>query len=304
MKRLYFTLVMAMAIITLQAQRLIAVKGANTDAVVQTLDEAITVAEAGDVIYLPGGVAYTISDTIKKPIHIIGTGYNKEITRATLVSIIRDSIIIGAEAKGTIIEGVWINNTGNFHIYADETILRRCLIRKQLDFKSSKNCLIINCIAAHTIGSNVTAYNSVFSGYIYWVLDLYDIRNWGLDLDDSEINNCIVYFFKGANNSIVNNTIWNYSNNGHLDFQDCLNASIGATCKGVNTANFTTHYNQDFHLKDSIANLYPNLGIYKGAYPWKDGGQPITPHIEENNSYLDVQNQKFKLRVKVKAQSN
>ncbi len=301
MKKQLLTLaLLLLTTVTLQAQtRLIAVKGKTTNTVVRTLDEAIEVAKAGDRIYLPGG-SFHISDTLKKTVHIIGTGYNDKIPRATLPTHIFNDIYIGKEAKGTIIEGVSISSQGNFHIYADQTILRRCKIGNSIYFKSSKGCQIINCITRRVIGRYLFVHNSFISNSKYY----------SYDFKYSEINNSIINYISYEGN-VITNSIYGYNNSSTNTLHTCLKNSAVVTPgtaelrKIFKTAKSNSFFDltNDYHLQDSIAEKYPNLGIYKGQYPWKDGGQPITPHIEENNSYLDVQEQKFKLRVKVKAQS-
>lgn len=298
MKKTLLTLLLVGSTLLLHAQaRLIAVKGKSTNTVAKNLDEAIKVAKSGDVIYLPGGV-YSFSDTIQKKIHIIGTGYNNQIPRATLPTYINNNLIIGKQAEGTIIEGVAISNTGNFHIYADNVILRRCDIHKRIDFKSSRYGQIINCILSQIDGQYLTVHNSLIRYQFY--------------ADYSEISNSIVREFYNAKNNVAINTIWGgSSSNSQIHFTACYynNSAIYHGNKAELAKIFKNSPSNDFHnlsnnyqLTDSMTNLYPNLGIYHGEYPWKDGGQPITPHIEENKSYLDVPSQLFRLNVKVKAQ--
>lgn len=298
MKRIILTIAMAAVMIAMHAQvRLIAVKGSTTNTVVKTLDKAIEVAKSGDVIYLPGG-AFTVSDTINKPVHIIGTGYNGEIPRATLTTNIMGNLYIGSAAQGMIIEGVNIGSRGTFTIKADETILRRCKIHKYVNFNNCRDGQIINCITASVDGKYIHVYNSLIKYF---------------HADNSELSNSIVYRFSSAETCIAQNVIYgSSSSSSSVDFMHSIHnysaiygnnsAELAKLFKNKPTNDFFNLKN-NYQLTDSIANAHPQLGIYKGVYPWKDGGQPISPHIEENNSYLDVQNQQFKLRVKVKAQS-
>lgn len=299
MKKTLLTLLLVGSTLLLHAQaRLIAVKGKSTNTVAKNLDDAIKVAKAGDVIYLPGGV-YGITDTIQKKIHIVGTGYNSQIARATRPSYINGNLIIGKQAEGTIIEGIATDNGSNLHIYADNVILRRCAIYKTIDFsKSSRYGQIINCIAYKIDGQYLTVHNSLV---------------YSFDAAHSEISNSIIRRFKFADNNVAINTIWgeNYQNRSTVHFTACYHNknAIDYGYKGELAKIFKNSPSNDFYnlsnnyqLTDSLTNLYPNLGIYHGEYPWKDGGQPITPHIEENKSYLDVPSQLFRLNVKVKAQ--
>lgn len=297
MKKSIIFLVLLCTTITLNAQtRLIAVKGKNTDTVVKTFSNALKVAKEGDVIYLPGG-SYVLGE-IKKKVHILGAGYNDTIPRATLPTTILGNLVIAKEANGTIIEGLTVPE--NVYCKASEVIFRRCKMNKTMYFEpsTSKNCQIINCIVDSVSDSsrNVQAYNSVFNQFY---------ANY------SEINNCIVYTFWGSNVSSSESTAHGViygQYTSRVDFTQSYklpslgNSSLAKVFKNKPDTRVLNLAN-NYQLNDSIAKAHPQLGIYKGQYPWKDGGQPITPHIEENNSYLDVQSQTFKLRVKVRAQS-
>ncbi len=297
MKKVLFTIVIAIVCVTLQAQtRLIAVKGETTNTVVETLDEAITTAQAGDKIYLPGG-AFSVSDTIQKKIYIIGSGYNDRIPRVTLPTIIMGDLYVGTNAQETIIEGLAFDNTGSFHIMADDVLLRRCEIFKTVKFKACENGQIIHCITNWIEGEHINIYNSLVKG--------------SYAKNSSIFNSIIKYCY--TTYSMFQNSIYGNLNSSHNSYINCYR-NYNGICNGNATelakifrnspTNNFFNLENNYQLTDSLVNIYPNLGIYKMMYPWKDGGQPINPHIEENNSYLDAQAQQFKLRVKVKAQSN
>ena len=73
MKKIHFIAVALMATITTWAQNIAVVSPSNVTKVRQTLDEAISEAEDGSIIYLPGGGFQIKDETIitKKTISII-----------------------------------------------------------------------------------------------------------------------------------------------------------------------------------------------------------------------------------------
>src|ERR1017187_10532 len=67
------------------AQNLIAVQHGGTNTFYTTIDSAITMANSGDNVYIPGGYFNFTSGTIiiNKPLNIFGVGYNMDSTMAT-----------------------------------------------------------------------------------------------------------------------------------------------------------------------------------------------------------------------------
>ena len=87
MKNLNKTIVMvicalAMLCTKLNAQNLVALQSGNTSTFYTTIDDAITAANNGDFIYVPGGV-WAINNQIHKGVNIVGVGYNGDSTTAT-----------------------------------------------------------------------------------------------------------------------------------------------------------------------------------------------------------------------------
>lgn len=296
MKHLFTFLATLLFTVTFAQQQLIAIKGTTTDAIATTLEEAINIAQPNDKIYLPGG-NYTLNDSIQKPLHIIGTGYNHLIPRATPITTITSVLKIGSQASGAILEGVKLTN----NIYCASNNISFKNIYQSIDnmirfyIKSGKeNILFSNCIIRwiHPYsGENLVNFNinnSIINTIFY--------------LNNSTIKNSIVGIISNSNNlDIYNSLIANLQLSNLVNLYNSVFTLYSSYFSNANLSDFTI-INNNFTLTSSCP--IQNIGVYFGQYPWKDGGQPINPHIEENNSFLDVQNEQFKLKVKVVPQTN
>ncbi|MBN9313611.1 MAG: hypothetical protein BGO40_12170 [Chryseobacterium sp. 39-10] len=312
MKKQLFTFFISLWTAAVFAQQNpIAVKGATTDLLASTLDEAIELAHPNDKIYLPGGT-FTLNDSIQKPIHIIGTGYDHTIPRATPITVFSSSINIGSQAMGTIIEGVRIN--GDINVMADYVTLRNIYGGAVRIKPEMEQTTIIRAVAygisnsnygASTLNAtNVNVYNSIIMGSFTRVSNSY-VRN-SITSYPNNVGGCSFIY---CSNIIVENSICAGDNWYGIAYSSD-NISLVNSLTSWDFVNFPptsnqsppNFFNSDFHLSPTAP--IQDIGVYYGDYPWKDGGQPINPHIEQNNSFLDVQNEQFKLKVKVVPQTN
>ena len=90
MKRILSIAVALVATITAGAQNIAVVNSSNTTKIYQTLDEAITEAEDGSIIYLPGG-GFQVTDNavIDKQLTIMGVSHRGDtdnVDGATVIS--------------------------------------------------------------------------------------------------------------------------------------------------------------------------------------------------------------------------
>lgn len=311
MKLLVLPIVLFITIGLNAQQPLIAIKGSVTDTIAFTLQQAIDIAQPNDKIYLPGGT-YSLTDSIQKNVHIIGTGFDHQIERLLPVTIFTNNILIGSQSNGLIIEGVKINN--DLRIFSYNVSVKRCLIMNNL-ILGSNNITIINVFVANkltganpTTGVNYNSFNIIVSNSLFCGIDF---------INNSTINNSIIgpHFgttaaVRSCHNLIITNTILSsLSIQTNPNFNH-YSSNIVFQNSFQNTGFFNnfslsiplSYFNSDFSL--IVSPETSNIGVYHGDFPWKDGGQPINPHILENNSFLDVQNEEFKLRVKVVPQTN
>jgi hypothetical protein len=330
-----FTLLASFIISSIFAQqKLIAVKGTVTDTIATSLDQAITLAQPGDIIYLPGGF-YGYAAPIEKKVHIIGTGFQdgQNVMGRTAIN---GSLTLGAGANGSTFEGLYLTDwfTQTQGCTSDNITIKRCNMMGTIQVSNSSyiNSHFINCVVRlsmylgehySTMGQNNFIQNCI-------------ITNWVYRTNSSTIENCLLVGVSESTNSFVKKNVF-YRNDGACD---AISNSTGlvlennlfkANCYSgynygstISTESNTTQYPElsdvfvnvpvtpffnfnptyDYHLKSPYTTTPADVGIYAGDFPWKDGSLPIIPNIEKNESYLDVQNGVFKLKVKVVPQTH
>ncbi|MBV7439893.1 hypothetical protein KRX57_00495 [Weeksellaceae bacterium TAE3-ERU29] len=314
MKKTFTFLVLFCALAIFAQNRVIAIKGPQTDAIATTLQEAVNLAKANDVIYMPDGI-YEL-ETLDKPVHIIGTGYNPNVEKATSVTRINTdgkTLKITEAASGSILEGAEFHNIEFTEGKAHDVTMKR---------------ILANNIKGY--GENGYAKNNTFIEVM--------VKNRLEYFKNSYVYNSVARFFNNIDNSLIKNCTgssvnayysggWNYSAT-YPSYYSMSNTiienSIGVhtynlnNCTLVNThftndwnkfkalfknvTSDTPAYTQDYHFAEdaSISGAdISKMGIYNGDYPWKENAHPFAPMVKEDNSYLDVQNEQFKIKVRV-----
>ncbi|MBQ8128011.1 MAG: hypothetical protein IJ176_06405 [Prevotella sp.] len=126
MKRILSFAVALAATATAMAQNIAVVSPSNETDIYQTLDEAITNATDGSVIYLPGG-GFTISDNTKinKRLTIMGVSHRGDTDNADGASIISGKLQFDRGSSGSAVIGAYIS--GNVEIDSVQNItVRKC----------------------------------------------------------------------------------------------------------------------------------------------------------------------------------
>jgi len=112
----------------LKSQGVIALTTAGGQTTIYNLFEtALSNANNGDYIYLPGGT-FNLSSDIKKGVNIIGVGHYPDSTAFTNRTIIEGNLNIGAGASNALIEGLYVVGNINFkgNERTDNVVIRRC----------------------------------------------------------------------------------------------------------------------------------------------------------------------------------
>lgn len=306
MKKTFTFLALFCALAIFAQNRVIAIKGPQTDAIATTLQEAVNLAKANDVIYLPDGI-YEL-ETLDKPVHIIGTGYNTTIAKATGVTRINTdgkTLKITEAASGSILEGTEFYNIEFTEGKAHDVTMKRILANNINGGSGAKNNTFIEVMVKGYLQhfKNSYVYNSVAKFF-------YNINN-------SLIKNCIGSSFADwrhssfyssymqLSNTIIENSIGVYTyglSNCTLVNTHFTNSRDKFKALFKNVTSDTPAYTQDYHFAEdaSISGAdISKMGIYNGDYPWKENAYPFAPMVKEDNSYLDVQNEQFKIKVRV-----
>jgi hypothetical protein len=316
MKRLFCltTLLLALSV-SLSAQKALLHSGGNVQVFTGTdaLVSAYNASAAGDTIYLSGHTFNTVE--FYKTLVIYGAGHYPDSTQATGKTFINGNVHLREEADNFHIEGVEI--TGNLAFGNNESVnglvVKYCKINgtvnvpgnlsnpstnlalignvfNTLDIPNAENVLISNNIInalSNTNGNNISNNVFLWKAYAY------------VEYGGGENNHHIII---GNNNQIQNNIfiqpnrVWGNGNtfknnifkNSSQDFG--LTPTITGNYTGissetvfVNQMDNTFDYAHDYHLQSPATYLGTDgtqIGIYGGAFPYKEGAVPSNPHIE------------------------
>ena len=166
--------------------------------------------------------------------------------------------------------------------------------------------------------SNIALLNNVIKSPVSY-LSSSEIRN-NIFLENASLS---------ANNSVISNNVFsgNYvSASSNTQWFNNLNAGIngGPTSNGntgsgnyldnlalssifINYSPSNTFYQNDFHVINPayLGNDGTPVGIYGGAFPWKEGSLPFTPHIRSKTIGATTNpDGTLNINITVKAQGN
>jgi len=136
----------------LQSQNYIAVQHGSTLTQYTTLDAAITGAQDGDNVYIPGG-SFNLSVDIFKKLFIYGAGYYPGMTSVTNETIIQNSLTVTSGADGGLLTGVHITGTMKFGTAVSNQIVNDYSVRR---------CKIDGALALSFDGSTTTSSNNFY----------------------------------------------------------------------------------------------------------------------------------------------
>ena len=119
MKKLFAFAVALAATITAGAQNIAVVNPSNSTSIYQTLDEAIIKAEAGSIIYIPGGgFAVTDNAKIDKKLTIMGVSHRGDTDNVDGATIISGNLNFVKGSSHSAVLGVYVS--GNVNIATKE----------------------------------------------------------------------------------------------------------------------------------------------------------------------------------------
>lgn len=300
---------------------------------------AYTAAQSGDTLYLSGGTFFPPTAGFDKKLMIFGAGHYADSALVTGKTFISGNVIFSENADQSYIEGVEIN--GNITVTNNNSVnsftIKRCRVIGNIIFDgdlstpSTNLALIGNVLMGNVSIVNVT--NAMISNNIF---------NAGLlNTNGNQISNNVFlsnvdifdyYVFSGNNNTFSNNIcIYTYNNGfaqsgstGNFYYNNLFVApsptfGITPTYIGnytnvaqanifVNQTGSTFNYSHDYHLKSPETYLGTDatqVGIYGGAFPYKEGAVPLNPHIQIKNisPSTDV-NGDLQIQIQVKAQND
>lgn len=305
------------------SQNLIAVQNGNTPAFFTALDSAITQAQNGDTLFLPGG-GFTISVPISKSIHIVGVGHHPDSTTATNRTLISGQLNLQSGADNGSITGIYFTSAYfsggggsgqiNFASVLNGYKITRCYISGGISATNAQNLVIQENIIYSYSGNwwsiNISEGSSLITNNI--ILGRVNTINSLIKNNDFLF---MQYFSASAlesrNSTIENNvfqpgTQWAYNFNSiflnNLNFGENSINSNGSQGSGnlfiyepldSIFVNYSTSipdwvYASNFRIRPNLPFVNggtdgTQLGIYGGSFPWKEGSVPFNPHVQFKN---------------------
>lgn len=291
MKTLVLSLFFSFFLVTIQAQQISVISPAGTTVLFNDLNTAISSAEAGSTIYIPGG-GFQISDETKitKKLTIIGAGYRADTENtdggtmisgnirfekgsdySTLMGIhLSSDVIIGLQDRP--ISNILIRycNISSLKVHGAENInihVNQSYVRASVNGGGSP------LILTNNISSKIV---SVLGGVIDHNVLLGVVGDsWG-SVNDTKVTNNL--YLSGGDwygyRNIENNNISSNPNAGSIIISDWSEVIVGPNNGVSPTSNFA--------LKGAIgkgaATDGTDIGIYGGT-GFKDSGIPPVPRI-------------------------
>lgn len=170
MKRILSIAVAIVATITAGAQNIAVVNSSNTTKIYQTLDDAITNAEAGSIIYIPGG-GYQVTDNAKidKQLTIMGVSHRGDTDNVDGATIISGNLNFIEGSSHSSLIGVYVSGNVNIATSTDPVTnftMRYCNVNVvNVNNSKSSGMVISQCYlrGASNFGScNVKISNCIF----------------------------------------------------------------------------------------------------------------------------------------------
>lgn len=287
------------AVVTISAQQIAVVNGSGKTTVFDDLNLAITSAEDGCTIYLPGGGFQVKDETnISKRVTIMGIGHKADGDNADGNSIVSGNLNFASGSDGSAVMGVFLS--GDVNIGTDDDVknilVRYCNVNSIVVKNDSCSGVVIN--------QNYIRGNCYMGGTNAFVSN--NILNGIENVNGGQINNNIfggyvIYraTFNYIKNSIVKYNVhpwgWYNSENNLAQFntENSNLASIFVSWNGIST-------DSDLHFLDTYEGD-TNQGIYSGT-GFSDDCLPPMPRIVSKNiaEQTDAQG-KLKVQVIVKS---
>ena len=322
MKRILSFAVALAATATAMAQNIAVVSPNNTTKIYQTLDEAITNAASGSVIYIPGG-GFQLTDNAKidKQLTIMGVSHRGDTDNADGATIISGNLNFASGSSRSAVIGVFVSGNVNITDSVANFTMRYCNVNSVQNSSSKSVGMVINqcylrnnsyfgycnvhienCIlhSARRINGGVISHNIITSHTYdggYRALPFVDAStisyNYLMDPQgvhygsgSTALNNCIGTGSWGDNPVILpDGTKW---------------GDIFKAPKGVNIMS-------DYHLTDTWAKSkdpdLSELGIYGGGTGFSDKALAPIPRIVSKEVAEQTDGSgKLEIKVTVKAQ--
>ncbi len=325
-----------------QTNKNIIVSHNSSNVAYEDLESAIAGAADGATIYVPGGKHFlnTNSIVLDKELHFKGDGYDS-FSKVGPVPKLMANITLKRGADNTSFEGLYFTNDIRLdHQEGDEGMFRVFLKTCRLKYR-----IISTGTSSTTIGNiQLYLQRCVFSGIDLngciekvYVDNCIMTSNIFDDIDEGHIQNSIILehssydlSLSSSENIKISNSILGLNVFDNGDHGNTISNSLLVTGKAVSayvsSSNIiyadwddifenTPSYNafslmEDYHLASGSPAVGSgeegvDMGIYGGAYPWKEHNIPPSPNVYYKSvSHQSNSEGNLNVTYKVKAQSN
>lgn len=304
MKRIISVMVAALiAAATMYAQQIAVVNGSGSTTIFESLDEAITGAETGSTVYIPGGGFQLKEETkITKKLTIMGIGHKADSENADGNTTISGNIQFAPGSDGSAIMGVYLSNNIKIGVGGRvKNILVRYCNMQEIEVKTdtcpgiiiNQNYIRGNVHFAH---SPIVFTNNIANGIEY--VNGGTICNnlfFGDIYTNSYYGN---YSFQYINNSTLKNNLslhGDRSSSNNLWQDNLITAQWSSYIVRWDGAKTTS----DVHFNDTYEGS-KEIGIYGGT-GFSDDCLPPMPYIVSKSIAEQTDSQgKLKIQVTVK----
>lgn len=262
---------------------------------------------ANDTIYLSGN-GFTANLTLNKRLLIYGSGHYPDSTEVTGKSILNGYITLSENADGFYLEGVDLTSslTTTSNHAVDNLTIKYSRIEGELQINGNasnpaNNLLLINSVVQGRFllqnAQNAGVFNNIFNSYVdYSYGNLFEnniflINSHGISRSDNNLlqNNIIVgtssyTFVNDGNSNVLKNNLFVDATPAWGSTPTLVNNYIGIAQAAIfiSQTGYAFDYTHNYHLQAPETYLGVDgtqVGLYGGAYPYKEGAVPSNPHF-------------------------
>lgn len=303
---------------------------------VNALSTAYTEAQNGDTVYLSGG-GFVPPSAFDKQLIIFGAGHYPDTSAVTGKTFINGHVVLHENADMFYLEGVEV--TGNFEITENTSVnnltIKRCKINGDFNVRGDQSnpslnlCLVGNVFVGNirlgNVQNGLLSNNIIVKTFVYSNGNLisnnvimghmqgYD-QKYLFNGNSNTLNNNIFFMtFDAAlpqgSNNFFNNNVYVHSNPNYGTASTNSGNYVGVPRDSIfiNQTGNSFSYEHDFHLQSPTSYIGTDgtqVGIYGGAYPYKEGAVPSNPHIQEENIAPTATGGQLNVQIKAAAQDN
>lgn len=308
------------------------------------VNDAVSAAQSGDTIYIPGG-GFTINTlNIDKKLSVFGVGYDSDSTLATGITHLNGTIVIKQGADNSFLQGFYLSGNIIFGTNPSDQVVNNITISRlnlgslylSADGNSASTSNNISLtenwfrgeIAAGYVTGLVLSKNFISQGFRYASNSLFtnNVFFGGYcgggpfsSVDNSLFQNnylyvghgpcCCQYLISGNSNHFTNNAMninWSFPDGSNTGSLNWYNVTPGAFFVNCPSSSLDNTY--DYHLQSPATYIGTDglqIGVYGTNTPFKDGAVSKNPHVTFKNIASQTSaNGDLNINITVGAQQN